>query len=84
MPHDAKGRLIELGDYVKAKPLNHSEEFVAGRVVRLRTGQICSGDVRWCGIGQNEEDAFDAADATLIAKADGRDGEAMESYADAG
>lgn len=71
MPHDAKGRKIEMGDYVKANPMNHAEDFVVGRVFRMREGQSCSGDMRWCGIGQNDEDAFDADTALIIVKADG-------------
>lgn len=71
MPHDINGHKIGLGDYVKANPINHPEEFVVGRVFRLREGQSCSGDLRWCGIGQNATDAFDADTSTLIVKADG-------------
>ncbi len=88
MPHDARGRLIELGDYVKVKPINKPEKFVVGRVAQIREGQFCSGDVRWCGgddewhrglgavIGKIEDDAFDAASALIIVKADGSEPEA--------
>ena len=73
MPHDARGRLIERGDWIKVRPLNATEEYVCGRVVKLQamSSQVCSGEVRWVGLGQLEQDYFDAQDSTLLVKADG-------------
>ena len=78
MPHDARGRLIERGDWIKAKPLNNVEDYVCGRVVKLQptSAQVCSGELRWVGLGKIEQDYFDAKDSTLIVKADGTEAHA--------
>ena len=73
MPHDARGRLIEIGDTIKTKPLNFPEEFVCGRVVKMHSpnSQVCTGEVRFIGAGQLDQDYFNAGDSLLILKADG-------------
>ncbi|HEU01413.1 hypothetical protein LCGC14_0273160 [marine sediment metagenome] len=73
MPHDCTGKLIKLGDYVQANPMNRTEDFVVGRIVELTESQFCSGQIRWPGIGQLDQDYFDAKDCTLILKGDGSD-----------
>lgn len=86
MPHDSKGRLIEIGDWVKAPPYNYGEKRegsaqgsnfgkfrpVVGRVVAMREGQTCSGDFTFLTqFKGNQTDAFGADEAELVLKADG-------------
>lgn len=79
MPHDRKGVPIEFGDWVKAIPYNYAERNfsdgkaapVIGRVVQMREGQSCSGDILWPSIDGNRRDAFGADEAEVILKADG-------------
>jgi len=79
MPHDARGRKIEVGDTIKAKPINDPGKSVVGRVVKIRADeQTCTGEVRWIGYGQLEQDYFDAEDSLLILKADGTEPEPGE------
>jgi len=85
MPHDKHGRLIQVGDVVKAKPYNYGGGAEAvGRVVVMREGQTCSGDAAFftrtydpagaplhpCKILPTI-DAFGAEEAEIILKADG-------------
>lgn len=80
MPHDAQGRKISIGDTIKTKPLNFPGEFVYGRVVKMQspTSQVCTGEVRFIGLGQLEQDYFNAADSLLIVMADGSEPEIGE------
>lgn len=78
MPHDLKGRKIEFGDWIKAPPYNYAEKRVGdknapvvGRVVQMREGQTCSGDFIWHSLEGTRRDAFGAADAEIVLKADG-------------
>ena len=72
MPHDRKGRELEVGDFVHAQPLNHSNTPVVGRVIQIKAGaQACSGKIGWYGIGVKHEDYFDAGDSLLICKCNG-------------
>lgn len=73
MPHDKKGRLIEVGDVVKAQPYNYNDGKTAvGTVVAIRCGQSCSGDFAFLKPYEGiKVDAFGADDAELILKADG-------------
>ena len=76
MPHDARGRRVEVGDYVKVMPHNLTRR-VVGPVACIYPGaKTCSGEVRWLGLGQLESSMFDAKDALLILKADGSEPEA--------
>lgn len=72
MPHDVKGKLIEEGDFVLAKPYNYAKTAVVGRVVRMREGQTCSGDFSfltpWDGV---KIDAFGSGECELVLKSDG-------------
>jgi hypothetical protein len=62
---------------VIARPLNRQRPNaptfeVCGVVVKIRADeQRCTGEVRWMGVGQLEQDYFDAADCTLVLRADG-------------
>jgi hypothetical protein len=86
MPHDCKGRKIEIGDWVKAPPYNYVERRkptaegesvgkaypVVGRVTAMREGQSCSGDFAWLSpFNGMRTDAFGADQAELVLKADG-------------
>lgn len=86
MPHDKKGRQIEFGDWVKAPPYNYCERRssvieppntigkafpVVGRVVQLREGQSCSGDMVWQSLEGLRRDAFGASEAEIVLKYDG-------------
>ncbi len=76
MPHDIKGRLIEVGDFVKTKPYNYSKVKVVGRVVEMREGQTCSGDLVFLSqYDGSKRDAFGADEAELILKANGSEPE---------
>lgn len=82
MPHDKKGRLIEVGDVIIAKPYNYSRKREAGVVVRMREGQTCSGDfVFQRPFEAPIADAFGAEDAELVLKADGSEPEAPKAQA---
>ena len=83
MPHDILGRLIEVGDYVKTKPYNYSKVPVVGRVVEMRQGQTCSGDLVFITQFEgNKRDAFGADEAELILKADGSNPESVKENSD--
>lgn len=72
MPHDIKGRLIQVGDVVKATPVNNESRKVVGVVANVYVGaQTCSGNMRWLGIGKVEEALFSAEEAELVLKGDG-------------
>jgi hypothetical protein len=72
MPHDIKGRKIDIGDFVLAKPYNYSKVPVVGRVTEMREGQTCSGDMAWVSAYHGiRNDAFGANEAEVILKADG-------------
>lgn len=71
MPHDAQGRRIERGDWVKVKTQTNPEQVVVGRVASLFEGQTCSGQLRWPGLGQLDEALFHAEDSELILKSNG-------------
>jgi hypothetical protein len=74
MPHDVKGRLIEIGDVIIAKPYNFKpEREYVGVVVDMHSPetQNCTGQMQWQGTGKLEKDYFGAEDATLVLKADG-------------
>lgn len=86
MPHDCKGRWIEVGDFVKAAPYNYAERRhpkqenesvgkalpVVGRVVTMREGQTCSGDFAWVAPFHGlRVDAFGAGESELVLKHDG-------------
>jgi len=78
MPHDSKGRKIEFGDWVKAPPYNYAEKRsndknhpVVGRVVQMREGQTCSGDMVWQSLEGLRRDAFGADESEIVLKADG-------------
>lgn len=73
MPHDAKGRKIEVGDVIKTRPVNFpGTPLVVGPIVKIRANeQHCTGEVRWIGAGQLDQDYFDAANSELVLKADG-------------
>lgn len=80
MPHDCKGRKIEIGDFVLAKPYNYGvidpvtkeQRRVVGRVVVMREGQTCSGEFVWLRPWHgNAQDSFGADEAELILKNDG-------------
>ena len=74
MPHDRKGRLIEVGDFVKAKPYNYSKVPVVGRVTEMREGQTCSGQIQWVAPFHGvRDDVFGADESEVILKADGSD-----------
>ena len=83
MPHDATGRLIERGDWIKAKPINRRtyndkrEEvgalIVVGRVLVVNESQRCTGEVQWQSFGRLEQDYFDADESIIVLKHDGRD-----------
>lgn len=72
MPHDARGLKINIGDSIKTKPLNFQEEYVVGRVVKMHsTSQQCTGEVRFIGMGQLDQDYFNADDSVVLLRADG-------------
>lgn len=72
MPHDKQGRLIQVGDFIKARPYNYNGgKSVVGVVVRMREGQSCSGDFCWPITGGVQTDAFGADEAELVLKSDG-------------
>lgn len=74
MPHDAQGRKIEVGDWIKVAPLNFPGHKIVGRVAKIRAAeQTCTGEVRWQGLGQIDQDYFDADASELVLKADGTD-----------
>lgn len=72
MPHDREGRLIEVGDIIKVKPLNIKRPLVVGPVFSIHSeGQYCTGQVMVPVLGGMSPDYFNAADAELVLKADG-------------
>lgn len=87
MPHDKKGRLIEFGDWIKAPPYNYAERRietkdaaghtikrsvpVVGRIVEIREGQACSGDMVWQSIEGLRRDAFGAGESEIVLKYNG-------------
>ena len=78
MPHDNKGRKIEFGDWIKARPYNFAEKKigdknapVVGRVVQMREGQTCSGDMIWNSLDGVRKDSFGADESEIVLKADG-------------
>lgn len=77
MPHDIKGRLIQLGDVIKVKPVN-TPKTVIGVVASMTDNEFCTGQVRWIGLGKLDEDYFGAQESELILKADGTEVDAKE------
>jgi len=83
MPHDCKGRKIDLGDVIIARPYNQGKgeprDYV-GVVVDMHSAeQSCTGQMSFQkkseAIGNNsmkmDLDYFGAEDSTLVMKADG-------------
>ena len=90
MPHDCLGRKIEFGDWVKARPYNYPEYIrgvdfgtsygrVVGRVVQMRSGQSCSGDMVWQSLDGLKRDAFGADEAEIVLKHDGSEPEVAKA-----
>jgi len=71
MPHDKLGRKLSRGDVVKAPGLNQQGRIVVGPVGSLSESDTCTGSIRFVGLGQVEQDYFNAKDSELIAMADG-------------
>lgn len=72
MPHDAQGRLIEVGDTIRYQLWEDDHAWRIGVVSEVRPGsQACSGDFRWAVIGGTDRASFDAERAELLLKADG-------------
>ena len=75
MPHDRKGRKIDLGDVIITKPYNQNtdepREYV-GVVVQMKEAQNCTGRIVFQSAFEgNKEDYFGAEDSLLVLKANG-------------
>lgn len=91
MPHDCKGRKIDIGDVIIARPYNQTcsadkiREYV-GTVVDMHSQeQSCTGQMRYLGYPSGScvevelmKDYFGAEDATLILKHNGSLPEVVE------
>lgn len=75
MPHDKKGRLIELGDVIKVPAMGFNNRVFVGPVVVINASQQCTGQVLCLVPGAIEKSYFNASDAELILKHDGREPE---------
>ena len=96
MPHDIKGRLIEVGDTIRTKPYNtDTHRFHVGPVVSMNDNggttepmQSCTGQFRFVPEGKevNEHttDYFGADESLLLLKANGvlPEGESQEKVED--
>jgi len=72
MPHDCKGRKIDLGDVIKVEAMNTKPlRKVVGTVVEMKEDQFCTGQVRFQEMGGLNKDYFNAGESELILKADG-------------
>ena len=85
MPHDTKGRLIEVGDVVESRPYNQEngeDRRYVGPVVDIHNdAQSCTGQMKYFYLGKGKksdtkvwrhnQDYFGADESTLIMKADG-------------
>ena len=84
MPHDKKGRKINVGDIIIAKPYNQGitedeiREYI-GEVVDMHSDtQSCTGQMRYFAVNKSSctemqimKDYFGAEDATLIMRSNG-------------
>ena len=75
MPHDIKGRKIDLGDVIRTSPYNQGKgeprEYI-GVVVEMEEAQTCTGQVVYQKVFEgNVKDYFGADQSELILKADG-------------
>jgi hypothetical protein len=70
MPHDKHGRLIEVGDVVKAHGLS-ARRAVVGTVSNITASQKCSGQILYPILGTMERDYFNADEAEIVLKKDG-------------
>jgi hypothetical protein len=75
MPHDKNGRLIELGDVIKAPAMGFNNRVFVGPVVSINASQQCTGQVLCLVPGVIEKSYFNADEAELILKHDGREPE---------
>jgi len=76
MPHDCKGRKIDLFDVIKVEAMNTKPvRTVVGTVVEMKEEQHCTGQVKFQEMGGLVKDYFDADKATLILKCDGSEPE---------
>ena len=72
MPHDCKGRKIDLGDVIKVEAMNTKPlRKVVGTVVEMSESQSCTGQVQFQEMGGIKCDYFNASDSELILKANG-------------
>jgi len=72
MPHDIKGRKIDLGDVIKVEAMNTKPlRKVVGTVVEMTENQSCTGQVQFQEMGGMNKDYFNASEAELILKANG-------------
>lgn len=81
MPHDRKGRLLEVGDVIITEPFNQSSynsaepREYAGSIVEMNAHdcQDCTGQIRFTlpGTKSEEVDYFAAGKSDLILKHDG-------------
>ena len=74
MPHDRKGRLIEVGDFIKAPSHLTPKQQSVGVVHCIRDGQACSGDAVFPTVFQGPiSHYFDADKVEIVLKANGSD-----------
>ena len=74
MPHDARGRLIEEGDWIKA---THFERSVIAQVTVIHEGTTtCNVQGMWLNLGGTTGSLFSASETTLVLKANGSEPEA--------
>lgn len=75
MPHDLKGRKIDLGDVIITNPYNQGKgpnRKYVGVVVEMEEAQSCTGQVVYQKPFEgNVKDYFGADESLLIMKADG-------------
>lgn len=76
MPHDVKGRAIEVGDTIVARPFNHRSPntFYAGTVNEIGSSErVHSGQFRYLSeTGKVICDWFGAGEATVVIKKGGQ------------
>lgn len=75
MPHDIKGRKIDLGDVILTRPYNQGkgkDRQYIGVVVEMEATQNCTGQIVYQKpFESNQKDYFGADESELVLKADG-------------
>jgi hypothetical protein len=76
MPHDARERLIERGDWIKTGGFSSAEKPVIAQVHGITPGtDTCNVQATWLVPGGTSGSYFTASETTLVLKANGDDPE---------